>query len=80
MTDIADIRLQQGERNPYNHRPPVDWAERAALGVLADLCDRRGIKHELREIEGDEDISEEIVVSLAEIIRRAQTVSGDPHA
>lgn len=71
MSDIARIRLEQGERRPYNNRPPKDWAERAALGVLADLCDRRGIKHALRPIEGDEDITEEIVTSLAAIIRLA---------
>jgi hypothetical protein len=79
MSD-ADIMLKHGEKYPYNHRPPKDWAERAALGVLADLSDRRGIKWALQEIKGDEDISEEIVVSLAAIIRRAHptTAEGGP--
>lgn len=75
MSDIADIRLKHGEEFPYHERPPKDWAERAALGVLADLCDRRGIKHALYDVEcsADEDdcIRVEIVTSLAEIIRRA---------
>lgn len=71
MSVEAEIYLKRGETYPYHGKPPVDWAERAALGILADLCDRRGIKQELRQIEGDEDITEEIVKTLAEIIRTA---------
>jgi hypothetical protein len=65
----AKLYLAIGERRPFNGRPPTDDGERAALGVLADLCDRRGIKHELQDT--DDDIKEEIVKSLASIIRAA---------
>lgn len=61
--------LEQGEKYPYHGKLPKDWAERAALGVLYDLCDRRGIKHELREVDGD--ARKDIVESLSRIIRAA---------
>ncbi len=71
----ADFRLELGREFPYNDRPPKDWAEAAALGILADLCDRGGIKHALEDVEcsddEDESIRNEIVMSLAMIIRRA---------
>lgn len=54
---------------PYHGRPPKDWAEHAALGVLNDLNDRRGIKHELSAV--DEEVRAEIVETLAGIIRQA---------
>lgn len=80
MTHIADLRLEHGTKFPYNGRPPKDWAERAALGVLADLGDRRSIKWALEDVEASEDedesIRNEIVMSLAEIIRRANPTSG----
>lgn len=82
MSIDAEIYLKRGETYPYHGKPPVDWAERAALGILADLCDRKGIKHALRPIEGDEDITEEIVTTLAEIIRtalrRESRTTGEP--
>jgi hypothetical protein len=71
VSNYAETRLAHGEKWPYHSKPPTDWAERAALGVLADLMDRRGIKQELRQIEGDEDITQEIVITLADIIRTA---------
>lgn len=75
--DMTNLRLKHGTKFPYNNRAPKDWAERAALGVLADLGDRRGIKWALQDVEEDEDeeasIREEIVISLAEIIRRAHS-------
>lgn len=72
MSEYAKHRLEHGAQFPYHGKPPTDWAERAALGVLADLGDRRGIKQELNQIEGDEDITDEIVTTLADIIRTAQ--------
>lgn len=79
--DIADFRLEHGTEFPYNNRPPTDWAERAALGVLADLCDRRGIKWALQDVEEDDcettGIRNEIVTSLAEIIRRAHSAGAE---
>lgn len=73
MSDEAERNLSQGEKYPYNDRPPVDWAERAALGVLHDLNDRRDIKRGFEMI--DAEIREEIVVTLADIIRTAWRAS-----
>ena len=69
--DAAIFSLSFGTKYPYNNRPPSDWAEGAALGVLADLGDRCGIKHGLEDVE-DRATRDEIVTSLAAIIRRAK--------
>lgn len=53
--------------NPYHGREPADSYELAALAVIADLTDRRGVKHQLENI--DADVRAEIVESLTEIIR-----------
>lgn len=71
----AEHDLERGLKYPYHGNPPKDWAEAAALGICADLCDRSGIKHEMRAVtEDDEDreISRDIVESFAAIIRAAQ--------
>ena len=65
--DVAKFNIESGKEFPYNGRLPVDKAEEAALGILCDLCDRRGIKQELRNV--DTDVREEIVCALADIIR-----------
>ena len=49
--------------------PARDWAHAAARGVLADLCDRRGVNNELDDV--DHDVREEMVASIADIIREA---------
>lgn len=49
--------------------PAKDWAHRAARGVMADLKDRRGIKHELEAV--DEATRKELIEALAAIIREA---------
>lgn len=72
-----EVYLRVADINPYHGKPAKDWSERAALGVLANLLDRRGIKHELAQIEGDEDITNEIVESLAEIIRLAHSAGAN---
>jgi len=78
--DAKEI-LEHGARFPYDapdswwdssdDAPPLpgDWAHAAARGILADLTDRRGIKHELSQV--DEDVRREIVAIMAEIIRAA---------
>jgi hypothetical protein len=77
MTGTAQISLETGRKFPYDQgerrRPPKakDWAEAAARGVLADLCDRRGIKWALQDDEITDDVRREIVASLAAIIRLA---------
>ncbi len=63
----AKFSVEHGTKFPFNGRPPVDQAETVVLGILADLTDRRGIKHELENC--DDDIKEEIVASLADIVR-----------
>ena len=66
--------LDLGRRRPYHGKQPKDWAEAAALAICANLCDRGGIKHAMRDlVEDDEsrEISAEIVESFAEIIRYA---------
>ena len=79
-TEAARAKLEHGDKFPYDagkefwdddrHSPPTkDWAHRAARGVIADLWDRRGIKHELDEV--DHDVRGELVAGLAEIIRLA---------
>lgn len=78
----AQIALNHGAEFPYDASdgwwdsdaafapPAVDWAHRAARGVMADLKARRGIKWELEKV--DEETRVEIVRALAEIIRVAQ--------
>lgn len=59
--------VEHGTKFPFNDRPPVDKAETAVLGILADLTDRRGVGNELEGC--DNDIKEEIVTALAAIVR-----------
>jgi hypothetical protein len=63
----AKFSVKHGTDFPFNRRPPVDKAETAVLGILSDLTGRRGIKHDLDAC--DRDIKEEIVTSLADIVR-----------
>jgi hypothetical protein len=81
MVDIAQHTLTRGEKFPYDANdawwagrgdsppPSTDWAHAAARGVIADLKDRRGIKHGFNDI--DEGVRAEIVDALANIIRAA---------
>ena len=84
MTD-TDKALQFGNEYPYDAPDrwlayegettlpaphSKDWAHRAARGIIADLKDRRGIKHGFENV--DEETRSEIVSSLAAIIRRAE--------
>jgi hypothetical protein len=61
--------LARGVEYPYHGKKPKDWAEAAALGILYDLSDRGGIKHELSAV--DDEIKAEIVEKMAAIIRAA---------
>lgn len=61
--------LARGVEYPFHGKKPTDWAEAAALGILWDLSDRGGIKHELDGI--DDEIKAEIVEKMAAIIRAA---------
>lgn len=76
MTDYAKWNLEAGTQWPYDAPDGEgfvvegDWAYRAARGVVANLCDRRGIKHGFEEI--DPDIRREIIETLADIIRMAK--------
>lgn len=80
--DGAKINLEHGAKYPYDAPddwtsedgppPAIDWAHAASRGVIADLCDRGGIKHGFNDI--DEEIRAEIVESLAAIIRLSQGI------
>jgi hypothetical protein len=76
--------LQQGDRYPYdatdewrdtNHEddapPAEDWAHSAARGIVANLRDRRGIKHGFDNV--DEDVRRGIVAAIRRIILLAHT-------
>lgn len=78
INENAKWRLEHGNKFPYDGgedfwndkgsvRPAKDAAHKTARGILADLCDRRGVKHELGEV--DHDVREELVDTIAEIIR-----------
>lgn len=64
--DAPDSWWEKGKGNPF---PDADYAEKAARGILADLCDRRGIKQGFVDI--DEEIRLQIVQNMAAIIRAA---------
>lgn len=59
--------LAMGYIAPYHQQLPKDDAEQIACAILYDLCDRRGVKHELLAL--DDEIRAEIVYSLAALIR-----------
>jgi hypothetical protein len=78
--EMAAFNLRHGNKYPYDapdawweqsgdSEPPasIDWAQRAARGVVADLKGRGGIKHGFEQI--DEEIRTEIIASIAQIIR-----------
>lgn len=78
-TSEAQRDIKQGNRFPYDTPdgwnadtppPPEDWAHSAARGILHNLCDRRGIKRALYEV--DTEIKAEITETMAEIIREAE--------
>lgn len=85
--EYARHRIEHGREFPYDgiweatgpdpELTPVPSADDphfvAARGVLADLCDRRGIKWELSKV--DHETREEIIATLAGIIRMAVTAS-----
>jgi hypothetical protein len=70
--------IQQGRLYPYHGKPPKDWAEIAALGICHDLCDRRGIKQAMRDVDEDpesREVSNDIVQAMAAIIRCAHSTA-----
>lgn len=60
--------IQIATQFPYHDGVPTSWAELAALSVLADLSDRKGIKHELDAV--PKDVRVEIVKALEAIITK----------
>lgn len=69
-----NIYYELGQRYPYDDSNEGDWAAKAARGVIADLTDRRNIKHGFDDV--DPDVRVEIVQQMAEIIRLAWTMNG----
>lgn len=69
--------LHRGQRYPYHQNPEAGLpyteiqsaAHYAALGILADLNDRAGIRQELNEV--NYEVRQDIVESLAGIIEDA---------
>lgn len=47
---------------------PDDWAQTTADEIIADLCDRRGLRQAFEEI--DAGIQEEIRAAWAQIVRK----------
>lgn len=75
--NIPAYRLKQGAMRPYGGSgAPVDRAHLAALGIMADLLDRGGIKDVLARI--DQDVKPEIVSDIAAIIREAVQPGSEP--
>lgn len=54
-----------------NPPPPKDAYHSAARAVVCDLQDRRDIKHLLRVDRMDEEVRQELVATLASIIKTA---------
>lgn len=77
MSDAA-FSLEHGTEFPYHGRKPKNQAERIALGILADLSDRRGIKWELEKV--DEEVRRDIVKALAAIIEEGSELPAQPKA
>jgi hypothetical protein len=70
--------IGRGSAYPYDPSGPTrDWAHAAARGILADLCDRAGIKDEFAKIE-DNYQRAEIVEAIASIIRAASLLCRGP--
>lgn len=63
--DAGDSFWIEGNPPP----PPVDSAHAAARGILANMCDRRGIKRGFEDI--DLDVRVEIAETIAAIIRES---------
>lgn len=76
-------RLEMGNiyayDEPDSQKPPkaVDWAHYAARGILYDMNDRVGIKHEFARV--DQDTRREIVEETAELIRAAYDAAPPSH-
>lgn len=84
--DLAKRALEVGNEYPYDapdnwdgerELPAVDWAHKAARGILYDLGDRGGIKHGFVDIE--QEVRVDIVEALAAIIRAAHCAHGESH-
>lgn len=80
MTDkeAAQTNLNGADEFPYDceFTGKVDWAHRAARGVLYNLSDRRGVGGGLAAIRGDIETANEMTQSLAAIIRESANESG----
>jgi len=59
--------IEHAKEFPFDGNPATDDAHLAALAVLTDLSDRRGVGSELENI--DDDIKAQLVEDLADIIR-----------
>lgn len=67
----AAFSVKSAQERPYDGRKATSREHLAALAVIEDLLDRRGIKHEFDNI--DADVRMEIVNDLTEVIKLALT-------
>lgn len=64
-----ELAVKQASNNPYHGEPLLNQYELAASSVIRELCDRRGIKHQLENC--DADVRKDIIESLAATIELA---------
>jgi len=53
ITPAARKALEWADKSPYDDVRPVDAAHRAAQGILANLCGRRGVGDALEYLDAD---------------------------
>ena len=64
--ELLEYYKKQTLEYPYHNKQPESKAELAALMILNDFCDRRGIKNKFVDIK--QSVREEIVKSVVDII------------
>jgi hypothetical protein len=67
--DAADLVIERSLQQSYDGRMAHDNASLAATGILEDLVGRRGIRDQLKQVDGN--IRFEITDSIAAVIRNA---------
>jgi hypothetical protein len=63
---LTEIHSQLAVSNPYSGEPPKTKAEHIVLTILSSMCDRRGIKFEMNQV--DDDVRKEMVTELTVLV------------
>jgi len=68
LAELVKFTIELGVGRPYDNKEVIgdDKGRVAAVAILADLTDRRGVKNELNAIDGD--IKEELTQTMTNII------------